>query len=189
MDISSFDPTLISQIKNLEEKTGVKLDEWLKIINSSGLEKHGQVVGMLKEKYAMGHGYANMLVHVAKQSFAGAESNTDNLIEEQYKGKEQLREWYETLVKQVKALGDDVDLSPKKAYVSLRRKKQFGLIQPSTKTRLDIGLNMKGVEPTGRLEAAGSWNAMCTHRIKIEDASALNQELFSWIEQAYLQAG
>ena len=52
-------------------------------------------------------------------------------------------------------LGKDVEVAPKKAYVSLRRNKQFALIQPSTRTRVDLGLNLKGVEPEGRLEGRG----------------------------------
>ena len=92
-------------------------------------------------------------------------------------------------MKAVNAFGKDIEVSPKKAYVSLRRKKQFAIIQPSTKTRLDVGLNIKGLAPSGKLEASGSWNAMCTHRIKIEDASGINEELIAWIRQAYDQAG
>ena len=92
-------------------------------------------------------------------------------------------------MKAVNALGKDVEISPKKAYVSLRRKKQFAIIQPSTKTRLDVGLNIKGLAPTAKLEASGSWNAMCTHRIKVEDEKGINDELIGWVKQAYEQAG
>jgi predicted transport protein len=90
---------------------------------------------------------------------------------------------------EIQKFGDDVEIAPKNAYVSLRRKKQFAIIQPSTKTRLDVGLNIKGLAPSGKLEASGSWNAMCTHRIKVEDASGINEELIAWIRQAYDQAG
>ena len=93
------------------------------------------------------------------------------------------------LMKSINGFGKDVEVSPKKAYVSLRRKKQFAIIQPSTKTRLDVGLNIKGMAPSGKLEASGSWNAMCTHRIKVEDAAGINDELIGWIRQAYENAG
>jgi hypothetical protein len=39
------------------------------------------------------------------------------------------------------------------------------------------------------VEPAGSWNSMCTHRIKIEIADAINKELFEWIQRSYEQAG
>jgi predicted transport protein len=177
-----------NQVKNLEEKTGKKIDEWIKIVQNSKLEKHGELVNMLKEKYGIGHGYANMVVHTAKQSHAGFAEEED-LINEQYKGKESLRPWYDALMKIVKSLGKDVEVSPKKAYVSLRRKKQFAIIQPSTKTRLDVGLNLKDVTPSGKLEAAGSWNGMCSHRVKIEDATQVDAEVAQWLKTAYEQAG
>jgi len=89
----------------------------------------------------------------------------------------------------VKSFGSDLEISPKKAYVSLRRKKQFALIQPSTKTRLDVGINLKGVKPEGNLEAAGSFNAMCTHRVRVENDKAIDKNLFKWLNDAYDQAG
>ena len=54
---------------------------------------------------------------------------------------------------------------------------------------MDVGLNIKGVQPSGNVEKAGSWNAMCTHRIKIEDEKAINKDLVNWIKQSYDQAG
>jgi predicted transport protein len=114
--------------------------------------------------------------------------NQDDLITDQYKDKEALKKLYDDVIDQVSAFGNDVEMSLKKAYVSLRRKKQFALIQPSTKTRMDVGLNIKNVEPSGKLEAGGSWNAMCTHRIKIETEKDITPEVIKWIKQAYEQA-
>ena len=105
------------------------------------------------------------------------------------KGKEEMMPWYEKLMKEIKAFGNDVEIAPKKTYVSLRRKKQFAIIQPSTKTRMDVGLNMKNVALIGKLEAGGSWNAMCTHRVKVESEKDINGDLVKWIKQAYEQAG
>lgn len=179
----------LSQIRNLEEKTGKKIEEWISIARNCGLEKHGEIVNHLKTEHGLGHGYANLIVHHAKQSHAGAESNEVDWIAEQYKGKDVLREWFDKIMAGVTTFGNDVEVAPKKAYVSLRRKKQFAIIQPSTKTRLDLGLNMKGVEPSGPLEVAGSWNSMCTHRVKVENPAMIGSQLFAWIQQAYEQAG
>jgi predicted transport protein len=89
----------------------------------------------------------------------------------------------------INKFGKDIEVSPKKAYVSLRRKKQFAIIQPSTKDRLDVGLNIKGVAPAGHVEEGAKWNAMCTHRIRVEDEKMINKDLVSWIRKAYEQAG
>ena len=53
--------------------------------------------------------------------------------------------------------GEDVEIAPKMTYTSLRRNQQFGIVQPSTKTRIDIGINLKGYGTTERLESSGSF--------------------------------
>ena len=189
MSSESLDKAYATQIANIEKSTGKKLDEWISIVNKSGLEKHGELVGFLKEKHGFTHGNANMVVHYAKQSHAGAADNSDDLITEQYKGKENLRPWYDKIMSEVKKFGNDIEVAPKKAYVSLRRKKQFAIIQPSTKDRLDIGLNIKGIAPSGSVIAAGTWNAMCTHRVKVQDEKAINNDLIDWTRNSYDQAG
>ena len=188
MSIDAIKKAVENQVKNLEEKTGKSIGDWITIVNSSGLEKHGELVSMLKEKYGIGHGYANMVVHKAKESNA-ASSPDDELVAEQYKGKELLKELYDQLIKEIKQFGPDVELAPKKAYVSVRRKKQFSILQPSTKTRLDVGLMLKDTPTSGKLEAAGSWNAMCTHRIKLESKGDVTPQLIKWIKQSYDLAG
>ncbi|HNR07651.1 MAG TPA: DUF4287 domain-containing protein [Saprospiraceae bacterium] len=176
-----------TQLANIEKSTGKNLEEWTRIILSSGLSKHGELVSLLKEKHGLTHGNANVLVHVAKQSHAGAEGNDTDWISEQYKGKENLKPWYDKIMTAIGQFGTDIETAPKKTYVSLRRKKQFALIQPSTKDRLDVGLNIKGIAPAGLATAAGSWNSMCTHRIKVEDEKMINQELIDWLKKAYDQ--
>ena len=143
MSSESLDKASATQIANIEKSTGKKLDEWIAIVNKSGLEKHGELVSFLKDKHGFTHGNANTVVHYAKQSHAGAAENSDDLIAEQYKGKENLKPWYDKIMAEVKKFGSDVEVAPKKAYVSLRRKKQFAIMQPSTKDRLDVGLEYK----------------------------------------------
>jgi predicted transport protein len=189
MSSASIDKAYATQIANIEKSTGKKLQEWIAIVNKSGFEKHGELVSFLKEKHGFTHGNANMVVHYAKQSHAGAVENSDSLIDEQYKGKEELKSWYDKIMTEVNKFGKDIEVSPKKAYVSLRRKKQFAILQPSTKTRLDVGLIVKAVSPSGVVEAAGSWNAMCTHRIRIEDQKMISKDLIEWIRRSYEQAG
>ena len=188
MALENTNPTMANYVANLEKTTGKKIDYWAAIVKKSKLEKHGELVAMLKKDHAITHGYANMIVHYAKGNFE-ASKDTDTILAAQYKGKENLQQWYDKIAKEVAKFGKDVQFSPKKTYVSLVRKKQFALIQPSTKTRLDIGLNIKGVPVTKNVEDGKSWNAMCTHRIKVEDEKAINKDLISWIKKAYDQAG
>lgn len=178
------DDATASMIANLKEKTGKSLADWVKIAKKAGA-KHGEIVSTLKSEHGLGHGYANLVAHEALGSSA-AHADAGDLVTEQYAGKKAgLKPIYDALLKTAQGFGADVEVAPKKAYVSLRRSKQFAIVQPSTAERLDLGLNLKGVAPKGRLEAAGSWNSMCTHRVKIGSATDVDAEVRGWLKQAY----
>lgn len=181
----SQDDMLNTMIANMPEKTGKSIGEWLKIVKKTKLAKHGEIVKFLKSDHGVTHGYANMIAHQALQQDAPS-TGGDDLVAAQYSGaKAGLKPIYEKLIAAVQKFGNDVELAPKKAYVSLRRSKQFGLIQPSTKTRIDVGLCLKNVEPTSRLEGSGSFNAMVSHRVRIESEKEVDKELIGWLKQAY----
>ena len=58
-------------------------------------------------------------------------------------------------------------------------------MQPTTATRLDVGLILPAVKPTSRLEAAGSFNAMFTHRVRLASVADVDVELKRWLKRAY----
>ena len=177
-----------AMIANLKEKTGKTLAAWLKVARASRLGKHGELVKFLKVDHGMTHGFANLVAHHALKSAAGSSSDAD-LVAAQYAGKKAaLTPIYERLVAAVSKLGADVEVAPKKAYVSLRRSKQFALIQPSTATRVDVGLNLKGEPTTGRLEASGSFNAMVSHRVRLTSPKEVDAQLVGWLRKAYGRA-
>lgn len=180
---------LRAMIANLAEKTGKPLEAWVKLAKASGEEKHGRMVAHLKSEHGLGHGYANLVAHMHLKTGSINASSEDDLVAAQYAGtKAALRPWYDRLHKAIGAFGKDVEFAPKKAYVSLRRRKQFALLQPSTADRLDVGINLKGVPPAGRLEASGSFNAMVSHRVRVAKAADIDAQLIGWLRAAYDQA-
>lgn len=175
--------------KGLLEKTGKPVEYRVKIVKDSGLEKHGEMIKMLKTDHGFTHGFANFVAHSARQS-AAIHSDGDELFANQYSGaKEALKPIYERILAEVKTFGSDVEVAPKKSSVSLRRKKQFALVQPSTKTRVDLGLKLTGKEPAGRLEISGPFDAMCTYRVQLTDVSKVDGEVLAWLKEAYEAAG
>lgn len=184
----SMDEATASMIANLKEKTGKSLEQWTAIARKSGAVKHGEVVKALKVEHGLTHGYANLVAHRALESDAASMAATTDLVAAQYAGeKAGLKAIYDAVIKAAQACGE-VEIAPKKAYVSLRRSKQFAIIQPSTKARLDLGLNLKSVAPSGRLEASGAFNAMVTHRVRLEKAADVDKDVKSWIKAAWTQA-
>ncbi len=186
--MADMDKAVATFERNLEAQTGKSVAGWVALVSSQGLARHGQMLAWLKAEHGLSHGHAN---HVAKRALeATAPRSDDDPVAHLFEGdKSALRDLHDRLADEITRLGPDVEFAPKKANISVRRAKQFALIQPSTKTRLDLGLILKGVEPEGRLEASGSFNAMFTHRVKLAATGDIDTELLGWLKQAYGAAG
>jgi len=179
-----MDPALKTMINNMPEKTGKSIDEWKQLLKTKEFPKHSEAVKFLKEEFGVTHGFANTIVTLSKEEG----TTPDGLVENQYKGKEDLFPIYEKLLSVVKEFGSDVTVTPKKSSVSLIRKKQFALISPATKTRIDLGIKLMGKELTNRLENSGPFGTMCTHRVKLSTPEEVDEELIDWLTEAYSKA-
>lgn len=179
MDI---DKATATQLANIEQRTGKTLAQLTKIIKASGLDKHGEIVTMLKQELGMGHGDANTLVHVVRK--ADAPESGGDVLDDIYTGpKVHLRPIHEALMKAIGKFGA-FEIAPKKGYVSLRGKKQFAMIGPATNSQVEIGLNMKGVKGTARLIEQKP-GGMCQYKVRVADKKEVDDQLIGWIRTAY----
>ncbi|MEJ2255530.1 MAG: DUF4287 domain-containing protein [Woeseiaceae bacterium] len=182
--MTSPDAATKTMIDNLPEKTGKSLEQWPQVLAEQDFEKHGEIVKWLKSEHDVTHGFANLIAHMHRDRMAG--NAAADPVDTQYQGaKAGLRPIYDKIIKLVRGFGNDVEIAPKKSYVSLRRNKQFALVQPSTKDRVDVGINLRGEPPTERLEPSGSFNAMVSHRVRLSKAGDVNAELKRWLKKAY----
>ena len=179
-----MDNALKTMIDNMPEKTGKSLDEWKSVLKAKAFTKHSEAVNFLKKEHQVTHGFANTIVTLSK---AENQDSTD-LVKNQYHGKESLLPIYENLLKVVKAFGEDVIVTPKKTSVSIIRKKQFALIKPATKTRIDLGLKLKDKPTTDRLGSSGPFGTMCTHRVQLTAVDQIDSQLIAWLQEAYEKA-
>jgi Domain of unknown function (DUF5655)/Domain of unknown function (DUF4287) len=178
-----------TMIDNLRKNTGKSLEEWIALVQSEKLNKHGELLKLLKEKYGLSHGFANLIAHKALKTDAGSAENQDELVKKQYQGKENFWPIYLKLLEAIETFGNDVEFVPKNAYVSVKRKKQFAMLIPATKTRYEIGINLKGHPAVGILEAETKSNAMCSHKISATHESEITDEVVDWLRKAYEAAG
>src|SRR5262245_19930397 len=127
-------------IERLKEKTGRSFQEWQSLIRAGSFAKHGEIVRFLKGMHSVSHGYANQIALEFLRPADGPAPGSVDLIAAQYSGKKApLRTLYDKLAGLLMRFGSDVELAPKKAYLSVRRAKQFAILQPTT-TRLDVGI-------------------------------------------------
>ncbi len=180
---------LDTMINNMPEKTGKALTEWYTVLAAAGLSKHGDIMKLLKGDYSVSHGFANTISSLYRQQLEGGPPAEEDLVAAQYKGaKADLKPIYDAVIAVVNQFGSDVELAPKKSYVSVRRSKQFAIVKAATKTRVDLGLNLKGVEPEGRLEGGKVFSGMCTHKVALTAVDQLDDAVIGWLRQAYEMA-
>jgi hypothetical protein len=183
------DAALQSQIRNIETTYGKPLDYWFAVIDASGLTKHNEVVAMLKGDHGLAHGAAHRVSLLARQRDHAGVAAPPDPADALYAGaKAGLRPLHDALLSEILALGA-FDIAPKKGYLSLRRRKQFAMVQPSTASRIDLGLILSATPATDRLESAARFNPLFTHRVRITAVTDLDDELRGWLATAYALAG
>ncbi len=180
------DAALENQRRNIEARTGRPFDDWLEVARASGHEKHGALLAWLKSEHGVSHGDANRIALDARRTESPPGDGGDDVLDGIYAGpKSGLRPFHDRIIALAQGFGDDVSLSPKQSYISLRRAKQFATVGPASGGRLEIGLNLKGMEPVGRLEAT---TGMCTHRVRLAAPDELDAEVQGWLREAYDRA-
>jgi hypothetical protein len=173
-------------IDNVKAKTGKTPQDFAELAAANGLTTHGAIVAWLKRDFELGHGHATAIAGVVLK--AGAPRATkDQKLDALFSGKKaRWREPCDALFGKLAAFGPDVAFAAGGTYINLLRDgKKFGIVQPSSAERLDIGIKLKGKESSERFETAGPWNAMVTHRVRIADPGEIDAELISWLKSAY----
>lgn len=173
----------------IKAKTGKDPEDFLLIAQAKGLLEPGtkpaQILAWLKEDFDLGRGHGMALVLTFQQATQPHVSK-DERIDKHFSGaRARWRPTYEELMGELKSFGPGVSSAPTDAYISLLKKgKKFGVLR-ATKGRLDVGIKLKGVDPGGRLEPAGEWNGMVTHRVRLTDSAQADGQLLGWLRQAY----
>lgn len=178
-------------VKNLQEKTGKTLEQWTKIIRG-GPSTTKERREWLQSAHGLGRGYAMWLTGMVDEKGDGfgsaATYDPDAHVEALFSGsKAGLRPLYDKLLKLGFSIAKDVKACPCKTFVPLYREHCIAQIKPATKTRIDFGLALGDTPFTERLLDTGgrAKKNRITHRIAIEKASDIDDEVKRWLKKAY----
>lgn len=187
--MSALDKAVETQLKNIEKKCGQPLSALVKAIKGTGLAKHGEMRTFAQEKWGLGYGDANALVHHAMQSDGASAAKSTaaagaDPLDEIYAGKKaHLRPIHDALLAAISKFGD-FEIAPKKGYVALRRKKQFAMLGPKTNDRFELGINLKD-EVKHPLVKAASPGGMCQYVAALTAAKQVDAALIKILRAAY----
>jgi hypothetical protein len=174
--------------RNLPAKTGRTFGEWVTLTKAHPAAARKERIAWLKSEYGLGSVTAMFIAAEAEgRSVIDTYADEGALLDQMFAGeKGALRPLYDGVTTLARKLGKDVDLTVCKTYVGVRRGRQFAMIKPTTRTRVDIGLVLPKVKPEGRLMKAGSiGNDRMTHRIEITSKKEIDGEVKRWLQAAY----
>jgi len=171
--------------RQLERQTGEGVEAWNRKIKAARPADEPALRAWLKERDITG--YPAMLL--AWETFGYPDfltASADELVAAQYADRPDLRPVFDAVIAAVSAFGG-AEIQARKTYVSLvTPRRTFGIVQASTKKRVDVGLRLDGVEPQGRLLPAKSLgNDAITRRVALESVEDLDDEALEWIRRAY----
>ncbi|HRD98861.1 MAG TPA: DUF5655 domain-containing protein [Rubrivivax sp.] len=188
---------VLSQLRNIEARTGRSIAELQAAVAATGLAKHGERRSWLMQQLQLGYGDANAVVSfmgkplpalVARVEAPVSAAAVADPLEAIYSGsKAALRPLHEALMEVLRGFGE-FEVAPKKSYLSLRRKKQFLMVGPATKEALEIGLNVKTLPPDPRLKVMPP-SSMCAVTTRIGHVSEIDAALKRWMKAAFDAAG
>jgi hypothetical protein len=174
-------------LAGLQAKTGKNVEQWSRAVKKAGLGTRKERVEWLMTEHGVGRVAANLIASHAEGK-SGAYDDGNALVEKMFAGpKASLRPLYDQIVRSAASLGKDVTVQPCQTQVTLRRKRQFAWIKPSTRTRLDLGLALGDLRPAGRLQPVTGTDEddRVRVRIPITAPEEIDGEVRRWIKAAY----
>lgn len=178
----------ITSMANLEKRTGKTLEDWIGIVNRDAPKDDSERREWLKEAHGFTTNYAMWVVERASGRGAADHYDPAGMVEAMYAGpKFAMRPLYDRLLEMGFSLGEDVKACPCQTIMPLYRNHVFTQIKPTTRTRIDVGLSLKGMDTPPRLINTGgvARGDRITHRIPIMRLDEIDSEVERWLKTAY----
>ena len=180
----SPDGMIEAVVRNLKNRTGRTLAQWVALCERSGLTEPQQLRTWLKARFGLG----GTTCQVIAEATLGkpAPLSESEMLGAQFKGaKAALRPTYDRLVREVTRLGTDVRVGVRKTQTTFARTYTFAIAKAPTKARIDLGLRLPHVAPTKRLSATTIFAGNATHCVRLTSPQDVDIQLAKWVKAAY----
>lgn len=170
-------------LRNLEEKTGKTLEQWISIVKKSKLTEKKSVMDFLKNTHGVGHFQAQKIFECleGKDDY----ENTDDFIPALFSTPDLLKS-YKKLETTISKLGKDVRIQPCKTYIPFYRKNQFALVKVSKDKKVIVGLNLADNFKHERFKKSKTGGSeRINFQITLDSISDFDKELIEVIKSAY----
>lgn len=187
MDI--VEGSLESKLANIQSRTSKTIDELFSILEESGLEEQGELLDLLGDEVGMDPEDASTVVHAYRQRGGDAPRTIEGDLDRIYSGdREQLRAIHDAIMARVRDFGD-FEVSPREAFLDLRRETRFATVGPGGTTHVEVGLNLDHADPPERLRREEQADRQIRYTVRISDPEEVDDELIEWMRHAFERAG
>ncbi len=180
-------------IAEMKDRTGRSLAGWLDLIREQGPAGEKEVAARLKQEHGFTtHNASWMAQRASNRALGLADEDPDaylaaapRYVETMYTGKEALRPIHDAVVSLVREVSPEVRICPCTTIVPFYREHVFARTQPATKTRVDVGLALKGHPgklPARLVDTGGlAKGDRITHRIPLQQVGEVDDEVGRWL--------
>jgi predicted transport protein len=169
----------------IKRETGTDVAGWNARIREWGPNDAPSLKAWLNEQGV--DGYPAMLLGYETFGYPDyLQASAEDLIAGQYRDKPALRSIYDRLMAELPKVGE-VEVQARKTYVALiGPRRTFASIQPTTKTRVDIGLRFDdAMDAKGLPPAKSIGQSSMTHKLGLSSPNDVTHETIGWLRRAY----
>lgn len=173
-------------LDNLKAKTGRSYAEWLAELQRQKLETESAQRDYLKKDMRLGTQQAALIAERAQGKGRAEDYRPEALVAQMFAGKPALLPVYEQVLDFALSLSG-VQASPCATIVPLYRGHVFAQLKPASKSRLELGLCLRGEPFSGRLKDTGgsAKKDRITHRIDLATAADFDTFAQHWLHEAW----
>jgi predicted transport protein len=176
---------------SMAARTGRTVDEWVTLVNASGIDPLDQnaVRRWLKAEHGMLQNSSYAIADAAAKAAGWVEPTLEQYIDGQYAGaKAALRPIFDRLRTVIEGFGDDVTAEGRATYTPFVRRRQFVAVAAATRTRVDVGLRYTE-PPASPLLTPANAPGQATHKLSLSSADEISDEIVRLLRTAYEQNG
>ena len=183
------DDMMDAVVGSLAARTGRSLDEWLELVQASGIDPLDQnaLRRWLKAEHGVPQNSQWAIADAAARAAGWVRPTVEEYVDSQYQGaKAPLRPIYDALAGAITSLGDDVTIEGRGGYTPFVRGRQFAAVAAAAKDRVDLGLRFTDAPASGRLAQARA-PGQATHKIALRNVADVDGEVLHLLHVAYDQ--
>jgi hypothetical protein len=176
-------------VGSLAARTGRSLEEWLALVEASGIDPLDQnaVRRWLRSEHGVPQNSQWAIADAAAQAAGWVRPSVEEYIDSQYRGaKTALRPIYDALASAIMGLGEDVAVEGRGGYTPFVRGRQFAAVAAAARDRVDLGLRFTDPPASGRLRPASA-PGQATHKVALRSVTDVDDELLHLVRVAYDQ--